>query len=508
MRIEREKIAFHVNRKAIRQLNIPELVGILEAGEGRALIGPPQTEVILGEEVEAGFGENDMEGTIKFLPPDENGPKISRAEIVEKIRKHGIVFGLDEKALEQAIAEKEYGKVYLIAKGLEPIDGTNGYLEYHFNTGPRTYSPKESSEGKIDYKTLDLYEPVKEGQLLVTRYPATPGTPGKNVRGLALKPHFGKEVSLPRSKNTIINENKTAMYAKVSGMVDFINNTLTVLNVYTVKGDCNLSTGNIDFDGSVYIQGNVISGLVIKASGTVTVAGVVEGSEIIAGGNIELKTGIQGMDKGRLIAAGSVNAQFIERATVVAGSDIIADSIVHSTVEAGRSLIMTGRRGNLMGGIIRATSEVIANVIGSTGNTQTIIEVGIVPQKRTRMKFLLAEQQRLREEQDKLDKLEMYLGRGTSNMTKENAEKILKSARENRNRNNQLSEEYAEEIYRLEYDSNNATGGRVHVLGTAYPGTKIIIASGSYKVDERVTFATFKYKEGEVIITACEAKTR
>jgi hypothetical protein len=114
---ERETLTEYVNRKSIRQLNIPELLNVLEAGEGRAMTGPPQTEVILGEDVEAGISENDMEGTIKFLPPDENGSKIGIEEVREKIRKRGIVFGVDEKALERAMAEKEYGKIYRSPEG-------------------------------------------------------------------------------------------------------------------------------------------------------------------------------------------------------------------------------------------------------------------------------------------------------------------------------------------------------------------------------------------------------
>ena len=58
------------------------------------------------------------------------------------------------------------------------------------------------------------------------------------------------------------------------------------------------------------------------------------------------------MDKGKLIAEGSVYAQFIERATIVAGVDVIADSIIHSNIEAGRAIIATVS-GNIMGGNIR-----------------------------------------------------------------------------------------------------------------------------------------------------------
>jgi uncharacterized protein (DUF342 family) len=507
-KLDRETITAYVNRKTIRLLNIPEMLVILDAGEGRAQIGPVQSEIILGEDVEVDLGENDMEGLIKFLPPDKGGSQIALHEVKDRIRKRGIVFGLDEQALAQALSEKNYGKSYVVAKGLEPVNGTDGYLQFHVNIQARSYAPKESGQGRIDYKTLDQFEPVKEGQLLVTRHPATPGVLGRTVRGNELKPHSGKEAVLPRSKNALMNETKSALYAKASGMVEFVNNVLTVSNVYTVKGDCDLSVGNIDFDGSVVIGGNVISGLVIKATGSVTISGVVEGSEIIAGGNIELKTGMQGMDKGRLVAGGTITAQFIERSSVTAGVDVLSDSVIHCTVEAGRSLIMKGRRGNLMGGNIRVTSEVIAKVIGSTMHMQTAIEVGLVPQKRTRLIFLTGERQRIQEELEKLNKLELYLSRGGANMTKENADKILRSAKESKYQNAQLLEEYTEEINRLEYESNNATGGRVHVLDTAYPGTRITIASGTYRVIEPVTYATFKYREGEVIITACEASAR
>ncbi len=71
--------------------------------------------------------------------------------------------------------------------------------------------------------------------------------------------------------------------------------------------------GNINFPGDVEIKGNVISNLTVTATGNIEILGAVEAASIIAGKNIVLKTGIQGMDKGVLQAGGNITARFIER---------------------------------------------------------------------------------------------------------------------------------------------------------------------------------------------------
>lgn len=60
-----------------------------------------------------------------------------------------------------------------------------------------------------------------------------------------------------------------------------------------------LSTGNIDFEGSVQVNGNVSSNFVIRAGGNVIISGVVEGAYIEAGGNIIIARGMNGMARVR-----------------------------------------------------------------------------------------------------------------------------------------------------------------------------------------------------------------
>lgn len=501
--INREKVTGYLSRKSISMIDSAEVLTLIEKKYGRAKIAPPQNEKLVGEDVEVEIASGDMEASIRLLPPDEGGTVLSANDIKTKITAAGVCFGVDEAAIEDAISEKKYGKTYVVAKGLPAENGEDGRLEFHFSTEQKDNRPIEDEKGKIDFRNLDLFEAVTVNQILVTRVPATAGSPGSTVKGKALNPKPGKNVNMPKSKNTVLNEDNTAMYSKLNGMVDYTNKSVIVSDVYRVAGDCDLSVGNIDFDGSIVITGNVISGIVIKAAGSISVGGIVEGAELIAEDNIDLKRGIQGMDRGRIVAGGSVTALFIERATVISGEDLTADVILHSIIEVGRSLILRGKRGNIMGGKARIGREIRAQVLGSVAHPQTDIEVGILPQKRARIQFLKAEIERLTQELEKLQKINQYLQK-SQNVSNEDREKIRESAAANLSLNAKLFRDYSEELNILENEAEQAVDGKVHVTGTTHPGVRISIGKDMYRVEESVDYATFKYRDGAVHFSACE----
>ena len=63
--------------------------------------------------------------------------------------------------------------------------------------------------------------------------------------------------------------------------------------------------------------------------------GIVEGAELVAGGQIILKRGIQGTGRGKMKAGTNIVSKFIESATAEAGGFIQTESIMHSNVTAG-----------------------------------------------------------------------------------------------------------------------------------------------------------------------------
>ena len=502
--LESQQMMQHLGRKKIDGISLKTVQNLVGAGMGRAKIANAQQEYVYGEDITVEISNDDMAARARLLPPEPGGAALDVGAAMQKLNAAGVVHGIDEQALAGLLESKDYGEPRAVAAATPYKDGENGKLIFNFSTDERTGRPREIGGGRVDYRSLDLYVPVTEGQLLVTRSLATPGTPGTSVKGRELKQKPGKEVNLPRGKNVSTNAEKTEMYSMCSGMVQFINNSINVSSVYKINGDCDLSVGNIDFDGSVHISGSVRSGHTIKATGGVIVGGTVEAATIIAGGNIEIKNGIQGADKSRIEAGGSVTALYIERGTVIADGSVTVDVSIHSQIETGGTLTAKGKRGAIIGGRAGAANNIIANYIGAVSNTQTEVVVGVVMKKRERIKFLEREIERLNGEMVKLGQLDAYLEKTRAKMDKDTWDKLFKSGAENRRLNEENLEDYNAEMGVLKYELEHATEGKVHVFETAFHGTRIMIGNNTYKVNDEISFATFKFKNGEIVYGPCE----
>jgi len=502
--LESMELTRHLSRKNITSLDTSTVQNLIASRRGRGKIAPAQKEYIYGENIKIDISKDEMQATATLLKPEPGGAMLEFEAAKKIITDTGVPFGLNEQTLKSFLEKKDYGVPVVIAETELAQDGEDGKLIFHFSTDERTGKPREIGGGRVDLRTLDLFVPIAEGTLLITKIPATEGTPGSTVTGKLLKAKPGKDVNLPKGKNIDVNAEKTEMRAKCSGMVEFINNSVNVSSVYKVDGDCDISVGNIEFDGSVHVSGNVRSGNTIKASGGIVVGGTVEAATLIAGGNVEVKGGMQGADKGRIEAGGSVTIMFIERGTVITDGSISTDVSIHSVLEAGGSITAIGRRGAIIGGRAGAAGNVITNCVGAVSRANTEIEVGVMPRKRVRLKYLEKEIERLKNEVVKLDQLDTYLANSKDKMDPETWNKLHRSGVENRLINEHNVEDYNFEIDGLKYELEHATDSRVHVYDTVFEGTRIIIGNGVYKVNEEIKYATFKYKDAEVIYGPCD----
>jgi len=502
--LEAAVVSKHLSRKNISGLNASAVQSLITGRRGRVKIANAQRENVYGEDLVVEILKDEMAARAWLLNPEPGGALMEFDAALKKVRDAGVTNGINEQALGRLLEMKDYEEPFVIAEATPPEDGVDGVLVFHFSTDGRTGKPREIGGGRVDYRSLDLYEPVAEDQLLVTRTEATEGRPGATVTGRTLKQKPGKEIKLPKGKNVNVNDEKTEMRAKCSGMVEFLNNSINVSSVYKVNGDCDLSVGNIDFDGSVHISGNVRSGHVVKASGGISIGGAVEAATIIAGGNVEIKGGMQGADKGRIESGGSISILFIERGTAIADGSINVDVSIHSNLEAGGSIIASGRRGAIIGGQAGAAGDIVANFLGAISQPHTDIEVGVTPRKRVRIQNLEKEIERLKNEIVKLDQLDAYLKNGKGKMDPETWDKLFRSGAENRRVDEQGLEEDMVEIEDLKYELEHATESKVHVLDTAFDGTRIIIGNGIYKINTEIQYATFRYKDAEVVYGPCE----
>jgi len=104
---------------------------------------------------------------------------------------------------------------------------------------------------------------------------------GDSYAGMEFKP----------GRNTVVSTDTLLVLADINGDVVLKNGIIHVVPLFTVKSDVDITTtGNIVFLGSVFVRGDVKSGVSVKAGGNVYICGRVEdGATVEAEGVLMVK---------------------------------------------------------------------------------------------------------------------------------------------------------------------------------------------------------------------------
>jgi len=157
-----------------------------------------------------------------------------------------------------------------------------------------------------------------------------------------------------------------------------------------------MESGNIRFEGSVKIKGDVASGMTVSATGDIEVGGVAELATLDAGGSVLVRGGIigalgrkDGKSSGAPItrAAVSVEAGYAQNAHIEAGDCIVIEdaAIQCELIAANHIVVGRKKRGCLIGGRHQATLSLTAKEVGSPQRLATQIELGINPAMHRQM---------------------------------------------------------------------------------------------------------------------------
>jgi uncharacterized protein (DUF342 family) len=414
----------------------------------------------------------------RFYPPSNRGKSITKEDIVAALVRAGVKFGLNEQVITDFLQDKHYCTDYILAKATPAVQGHDAKITYHFNTD-LTLKPKINEDGTVDFHQLDTISHCKKGDLLATLTPMDPGKPGIDVCGVVIRPLKLNNRVLRHGNKVILSEDGLKAYSEVNGHVSLTDGRIFVSDIYEVPADVDTSTGDIDYEGNVIIKGNVLTGFSVKAKGNIEVNGVVEGAYIEAGGQIILKRGMQGMNKGVLKANGNIITKFIENAEVIAGGYITTESILHSKVSAKGDIIVGGKRGFVTGGEIRSGSLISVKTAGSQMGTATLLEVGIDPrileefrQTEKKLATMIADKEKLSQG------LVLFRKKLDSGMqiTDEKKEYLKQLTQSNIMLETQIKE--ARKRYEeLKIEMESFSSGVIKVSDVIYPGTKLIISN-------------------------------
>ncbi len=434
-----------------------------------------------------------MQAVCRFFPPSTSGAELTASDIKSTLKLQGVNKGVDDKAIEAYLANRNYCTDYVLAQGVAPTEGQDASIEYYFNTNPNL-KPKLNEDGSVDFFSLSAISVVKAGDKLATLTPEVPGKPGFNVVGDVLPPRDVKKLTLKYGRNIEISEDEKTISTTVNGHASLVEGKVFVSDVYEVS-DVDTSTGNIEYAGNVCVLGNVKTGFSVKAEGDVEVRGVVENAIVEATGNVTIARGMNGMSKGTIIAGGNVVSKFIENANVTAGGYVHSEAILHSNVIAKCEVTVTGKKGFITGGVVRTPSTVSAKIIGSTMGVTTEIEVGTDPKLTLRANTLTAEIAAARKKVEQAEPVILTFTQKLKAGEQLRPEQIIyfKQASQQYKELKEDLDKKIEEMNTLmeQLDETNTGEACVKVEGYAYPGTKITISEVTTTLTKPVQHGKF-----------------
>lgn len=343
--------------------------------------------------MEITFGTGDMSASIE-LTCAQGGQDITTKTLAQFLLDNGLKKGISQAGMKALVAHANDSKsadkiTVVIAKGKEATTGKDGYIKYLVpDPIERILRPKLLENGNVDMRDLGQLSFVQKGTKLARLIPAKEGINGFTVKGSELKSEPGKEAKLEESEGShFLDDEQNTIVAEIDGMPKHLDESVSVTQVFNIE-NVDVSTGNVKFDGSVLVQGNVCEAMKVVATGDVIVAGLVESAFIDAGGDICIAQSVIGHQKDdelegfsnsvTLLAGGNINASFIQYANLRAKGDIsVVQYIAQSQVTLHGNL-WVGREGKADGKIfgcyVQAGKSIHVGTLGSPSSSTVSID--------------------------------------------------------------------------------------------------------------------------------------
>lgn len=451
--------------------------------------------------IQIDISKDKMKAYLAWKPVDSTQP-FPMGDVLDKLNELGVVYGIKHEEIEKVAAEGKQVLGKIIAEGCYPQNGEDGKIEFLFDAFCENMKPTISEKNVADFKELGKFKSVRAQETLAKRIPSTKGVDGVDICGKPIPAKKGRDVKLPGGKNTITSSDQCLLVSAIDGIPKLSGGKVVVEEALSIGGDIDLSTGNVDFGGSVTIRGVIFTGFKVRAGADIQCNDVVEGAYINAEGNVILRAGLKGQGKAVIKAGGDVVAKFIESATIIAGGSVIVDeAILNSEIRAAKEVNCIGRKGLIIGGRVVAGTGVRCAILGSDGEIRTVVEVGQDNKLAEEMQAIKARLEELapryKQFTNLIGQIDKLQDSNNTGEPKNEVRRKLLSTFES------ISKEYEEKKQRLaeiQEMFKTPVDGRIRVSGTAYPGVKITINGVSLRLIEPVVKLIFKRSDQEIVM--------
>ncbi len=499
LRLKFDDVTKYLNRVMVKDYDIKALNDAINNCMDPVTIRLSNTETYRIDEVmDVIMSPDRMFAIARFYPESNTGKNMDKYEIIDELKQRGVKYGILENVIDKYLDAPVYCTGIVVAKGTQAVDGYDAEITYHFETDKRV-KPHYNEDGTVDFHKLDNINNIKAGDILATLKPEDRGKEGKDVTGTKVLPKKVMRLILKHGNNITVSEDGLQLISQVDGHVTLEGDRVFVSNVYDVGADVDATTGDIEYNGSIEVKGNVRTGFKLVAEGNIEIRGVVEGAEITAKGDIILHRGVQGMSKAVLKAGGNVVSKFIESATVIAGGYVETDSILHSNVSSKDIVRVCGKNGSIIGGNVRATNSIEASIVGSVMGTMTSVEVGCDPGTQdiiNECKGIIKEKT---EEREKLVQLIALLKqkKDAGELDKSKAMALVQALGSVSKIDEEIKEKTATYEEAIEQLKSNETA-KIVVERDIFSGAKVSISGDYILIHDSVSHCKYMKKQGEI----------
>ena len=320
--------------------------------------------------------EDKWRGVMVLPPQKELKRQLSSEDIQNLISEIPIRLMVDYDKVAGLVEENlkfNEGVCCVFVEGKKPVDGNVQKVILDYDMSIET--GKKSEDGSIDFKERSFIHNIDAGVQIAHFIPEKPAVDGLDIYDEVLEAHYDEDPCYKIGNNLKVEADGINIKSAIKGILVNNNNTISVSNVIEIE-KVDLSTGNIEVDGSVIIKENVTPGFSIKTEGDIKVNGNIEDAKINCGGNLIVSGGIIGGPDSDMHINGKVYASFIRNANLICNGDVIANQIVNSDISCNNRVIVLEGKGVIIGGNVKALNGVWARSIGAISESKTTIIVG------------------------------------------------------------------------------------------------------------------------------------
>lgn len=297
-------------------------------------------------------------------------------EIVETLNNNEINTGLKKEIFSDKLI---VNRKLIVAEGIPAIPGEDAVIKYFESLEKK---PEIRQDGSVNHYELNLIDKVNKDDWLGEKIPLTEGKPGLSVTGKEIIPKAGREKLLKYDHETvecIQQGHKEILKAKVDGAVRFKDGKIGIDNHLIIKGEVGYSTGNVDFDGYVTVEGTVKDGFSITATQDITINGDMGVGAIdkieSKRGSVFVKGGISGKGIGKIIAHKDIFVKFANEAIIEARGSINIGYYAIDSILNAKKIHVNPQSGRVIGGEINADHQIIAGTVGNKYEKKTVVNV-------------------------------------------------------------------------------------------------------------------------------------